>query len=190
LRTSIAVTTAIMLASLMSVAALWDASLQVQGVVRMGSYDPEITSTKLIISNQCQCNCTHGHGEGTIETDPANHLRIYIHVEHVHHNTTIWLGLIISNKGTTPFKITHVETNATNPETYVYGPYQAPGTSQVWSHATATTLPYPGYTRLPSPSLQAPQKLILWIKLEPAHSTTQCHKETYEITIETKPFNT
>ena len=190
MRTSTAIIAITMLASLLSTAALWNSMLKVQGVVKTGSYDPEITSTKLIITNHCQCNCTHSHGEGTLEKDPNNHLRIYIHINHAHHNTTIWLGLIISNKGTIPFKITHVDTNATNPETYVYGPYQAPETSQAWSHATATTLPYPGYTRPPSPSLQAPQKLILWIKLQPTHHHTHCHKETYEVTIETKPFNT
>ena len=175
-------------AALISATAMWMETLEVNGIIKTGSYDPAIIATKLITTHH-GCNCCNNNNN--LYIDPQNPLTLYAHIKKHAAHKPIWIGIMLTNKGTIPYRVKSIKINTTNSTIYVYGPYTTQTPPPLWSNASPETLPYPGTASTPSKPLDQSSILIIWVKLTPPTRHGHCNKTiTYEINIETTPFNT
>ncbi len=139
-------------------------------------------------SDDCQCH-DHDHDAdhhgccidiqcGIIEVS-ENGERATVYVLNVKPGTEVWVGLVLSNDGDIPVKLTSIDVYDENMtrvgDVYVYGPFRAPGTSGVWGHVTTDDLPFPGNVSLPSPFCDPGLKLIAWIHMVTPDNHHDCH---------------
>ncbi len=160
--------------SLNVVYAMWFDKLRANVKVTLGSFDLKITSQKFLCEH---CDCDESYVNVSSDGKSAQ-----VFVADAKPNSSIWVGLVLSNEGTLPLKLVQVSISGCNySEVYVYGPFQAPGTSGVWGRVRLSDLPFLGDVGLPSPACDPSKKLIVWIKmLSPALEGT---KAKYTITL-------
>ena len=175
----------VLFSSVIAATSMWTSTLIIGGSVPLGSYDPRITSYKLIVGRGCcHCNCSgHNKSHGaTVTVDNDNPLTVHFTLKRRHGNATVWLGLVVSNEGSIPFKLKGVE--STSPvAVYMYGPFRSLEGSGVWGGVTAGMLPFPGFYTTETPPCPEGMKVVVWVKLlHPA-------KGTYTITVEAEQFN-
>jgi hypothetical protein len=154
--------------------ALWSQQLRIEGVINIGKIDSRITSSK-IVCDKC---------EASLLVDTDDPLAVHLHVESLKGSeNTLWIGLVVSNEGNIPIKITSISTGVDS-KAYSYGPFRSVGNSGVWGHVVIDMLPFPNYHELPSVVDNPSYKLILWIKLDNVQQ-----KHDYDIKLVAKPFN-
>ena len=138
--------------------AMWSDKLRANVRVSLGSLDLKVTSHKFL----CEC-CDHDSSYINVSNDGRS---VEVYINNAEPNSSVWIGLVLSNEGTLPLKLTHIDvSNCKYPEIYVYGPFRAPGTSGVWGRVRICDLPFSGDTGLPSLSCDLSMKLIVWIKM-------------------------
>jgi len=144
--------------SLNVVYAMWFDKLRANVKVTLGSFDLKITSQKFL--------CEYCDGDESYIDVSGDGKSVQVFVADAEPNSAIWVGLVLSNEGSLPLKLIQVSVlGCDDSEFYVYGPFQAPGTSGVWDRVRLSDLPFYGDVGLPSPGCDPSKKLIVWIKM-------------------------
>ena len=138
--------------------AMWFEELGANVGIYVGTMDFKITSHKFLCGE-----CDRDESYVGVSDDGESAQVVIVDAAP---NSSAWVGLVLSNEGTLPIKLTHVHVDdGGSSNIYVYGPFQAPGTSGVWGRVKLGDLPFPDDVGLPSPTCDPSKKLIVWIEI-------------------------
>ncbi len=165
-----------------SALALWSDTLRLNVTVKTGEHDPVIGSYKVFKCTGCCHGCGAEDSEVTMYPDRLElNLTLegchhdHSHSDHSsssshedHHETTIWVGLVLENRGTVPSTLASIVASLPDSMSiggvYVYGPYDDGSFArEVWAHEDCSTLP-PSDPGTLGMGFMPGEKLVVWIE--------------------------
>ncbi len=173
------ITLALMAMVTSSALALWSDTLRINVTVKTGDHDPGIGSYKVFkcVEHCCTDHCNgndhdNGHKHGAEDDEVSLYWdRLELSLDLKSNNTTIWVGMVLENKGTLPSKLVSLRLiglpgNISVGSVHVYGPYSHGGFAQeVWAHEDCSSLPPNGGGGL-GVGFDPGEKLVVWIEFQ------------------------
>jgi len=173
LKSLAAISLILLLAAMAQGYSLWYDSLKARAVVKTGSTGGSITSYKALgVPDPLDPLCRASEGSLSLELDNTRAIVVF---ENVSQGWISWVGLVVSNDGSLPVNILAPNVTVGENFTYnafLYGPFQAPGTSGVWGGVDPCNMynntlsygdPFPSVGSVAQVELDPSQKAVIWI---------------------------
>jgi hypothetical protein len=163
----------LLVATMAQAHSLWSDTLGTRAVVETGYTGGNITSYKAHgVPDPTDPLCRASEGNVSLELGGSRAVVVFYNISQ---GWIAWIGLVVSNDGTLPTRILEpsvgLASNFTH-EPYIYGPFQAPGTSGAWGGVDPCEIynetlvygePFPSIGSSPQVLIDPGQKAIVWI---------------------------